>query len=167
MPKTKHHAIAATALAMVANQYGVPAKRAATSQARTLPTAYQLALRAAGDADNWWGAQGSRPSSPINLTAGPVPEAGKAAYGWYRTGHVDVDPTYLNYVNRVLQNPQNSRGGKINALVNLWHLMAHERGHNIGYAHQPSGLMAEDMGAVPGQAYDWARSIMGRPDKKK
>lgn len=133
--------------------------------ATTLPTAYQLAEGAAGDAANWWGNQGSRPSNRLNLTVGPTPEPGKQAYGWYHTGHVDLDPSYLTYVNRVLQNPENSRQGKLNTLVNVWHLMAHEEGHNIGYAHQPSGLMAENMGAVPGQAYDWARTVLG-PKKK-
>lgn len=135
------------------------------ANAQNLPTAYQLAQGAAGDAANWWGNQGSRPSYPLNLTVGPTPEPGKQAYGWYRTGHVNIDPSYLEYVNRVVQNPANSRQGKLNTLVNLWHLMAHEEGHNIGYPHQPSGLMAEDMGAVPGQAYDWARTVLG-PKKK-
>lgn len=165
MPKN-HHAIAAVALSMVANQYGAPVKKQARAQAATTPTAYQLAGRAAADADRWFATKGVR-AQALNLTLGAPKDGEHVGYGWSNTGNVQIDPSYLDHVNKLLQDRKASRHGKIAALAGMWRIMAHERGHNAALEHTPGGIMDEGWVDPPGDAYAWAASALGPAAKKR
>lgn len=131
------------------------------NQVRSLPTALELARQAIGDADTWWAGQGRHPPAlDLQVSAPPAGEtAGAMGYGIYNSGTVDVNPQYLQNLDRILKG---TRGRSV-ALVGLWRLMAHERGHNTGLGHIPGGIMDATWAAPPGEAYKWARSVLRPP----
>lgn len=124
----------------------------------TLPTAYNLATQAITDADQWWTRQGSAPP-PLQLDVAASVDGEHTGYGWYGSGRMQITPTYLDGLNRALAHSA-TRRGKVEALVGLWSLMAHERGHNIGYQHIPGGIMDAGWTSPPGAAYEWAASVL-------
>lgn len=130
-------------------------------RAKTNPsalTAYQLALSALGDADAWWKQQGSAPP-PLQLTVGPSVDGEHNGYGYYNSGRVVITPEYLRNVQNTMQHSA-TRQGRVQLLAGVWRLMAHERGHNIGYQHAPGGLMDEAWASPPGEAYAWASRML-------
>jgi hypothetical protein len=152
-------ALAAAALGKVAS-YGSAARQA---KVKAAPTAYDLALSAGADADNWWASQGSRPPGPLVLNTNPVTHHGARAETTIGGTTVDVNPKLLDHVNRVLTSRRTNRHQKLDALTTLWGVMAHERGHNIGYDHGVSPLMAAKGLGIPGASFKWARSVLGPP----
>lgn len=162
----RNPAITATALSMVAGNYGAAASRRASGSARLPKTAQQMLASAAADADKWLATKGVH-AQPMELSLGPPVDGEHTGYGWYGTGKVQIDPSYLTNVNKVLQNRKAPRKGRIAALAGMWRIMAHERGHNANLQHTPGGIMDEGWVAPPGEAYQWAAAQLGPPAKKR
>lgn len=137
--------------------------------AQTLPTAYNLAVQASGDADNWWAGQGSPTPTPATIQAQAPPGQGALAYGYYGQPTVLVSPSYLNDLNQRLMHYSGTAQGERALLAQLWTMMTHERGHNLGYGHDRGGIMDPDLGAsgMPGQAYTWAATLVPSRKRKK
>lgn len=129
-------------------------------------TTSNLAYSAFADADKWWEQQGAAPK-PLQLKLVPVTQDREhLGFGRYGTGDVEMSNPYVQKVTDIANNRSLSRRGRVEALAGLWALSAHERGHNLGYEHQPSGVMAPDaLMQIPGEAYTWAASMTPRKYK--
>lgn len=147
---------------------GRGSKVKATSRVDKAPVSIDQYLRMAfTDADAWWKAQGT-PPPPLELTYGTLPPGatpGAEAWGWYNSGHVQMNterfPKDYEGIHTI-----KALAGKRSTLSRLWALAAHERGHNLGYQHTPDGIMRPDLRDIPGRAFTWAAQLLPKLKKK-
>lgn len=95
----------------------------------------------------------------------PGGEAEKG-YGYFNSGRLELKSDHLQQVVDIANNQDLTRKGRMAALAGLWNLIGHERGHNLGYDHDRGGIMDPTMANIPGEAYTWARSVIGAPPSK-
>jgi hypothetical protein len=137
---------------------------ALTQDAQLLPTAYNLAVQAVGNTDQWWTRQGSTPPAPQISTVDTLsydhPGGASSAQAVYGTGQIQFRNGYLDNLNRLLMNRRTPRKAKLQLLAQLWGLSAHEVGHNLNYQHTETGIMNPDIPVLPGAAYEWAASVL-------
>ncbi len=117
---------------------------------------------AAAEADEWWLSVVGRTPPALALYVYTAPEgAVEGAYGELGTGNVLVSRSFRNYVweNALARN---SLRGRRSALALLWGVIAHERGHNLGFEHSadPGSLMYWHVEAnLPARAMAWAARL--------
>lgn len=122
-----------------------PTSRADTTTSAQLknvaPLKNNLVESALKSADEWWASKGLR-TCPATLYAYDEPGAAALARADVPGCKIYMDRTYL----RTIKIDLNTEYRNIHktALRQLWCVMVHERGHNLGFPHLNDGIMIGD-----------------------
>lgn len=126
------------------------------------PSSDGLLWAAVASVDTWWDSVAEAPACPPQIFMYDDLEDNLARGD--NSCKVYVTRAYLKDVKRVLRT--GTRMERRGVLRELWDVMAHERGHNLGLSHaKDNGIMdvTRCLCIAPGAATAWAMSLTPKP----
>lgn len=141
---------------MTAVELAVIAAIAASSPA-THVNADAMVWSAVQEADKTWASWGLPPAGPAELRVYDRPTGddavARAAAG---DNTVYITRTYRDRAWSEANDRHLSQRHRIGGLAQLYAVLTHERGHNLGLGHEPTGIMQAHNPPSPARGFVWA-----------
>lgn len=111
-------------------------------------------------ADTYWAGQGLDPICPATLLVYDEQDGVTDARGEMPGCNVYIDRHYRDAMWATYTNAHLAREDRILTVAQLCSLTAHERGHNHGFGHTTTGVMAVGVVFIPPECEAWARMVV-------
>lgn len=121
-----------------------------------------LAYSATQAADAYWTARGLPGRCPAQLSLATFANPEQLGVAALPGCTVQIDRRFYADVVQVRSMGWVPRIIRIGVVANLCVLLVHERGHNLGLEHTPTGVMTAELAEPPWECFSWARRLIPR-----